>query len=112
MMPDERTRRIVEGIWREVLPVERLDEDDNFFDLGGTSPDAIAVVDRLNEEFGTDVSGIGLFERPTIRGMVALLTGAAPVDGDGSDPGTRDSQRRGESRRAIRLTGIPSDDPG
>lgn len=112
MLPDQQTRRIVEGIWREILPVDRFDEDDNFFDLGGTSPDAIAVVDRLNEELGTDVSGIGLFERPTIRAMVALLTGSATVDPTEPDDGTRDGQRRGERRRTIRLAWIPSDDPG
>lgn len=74
MLPGQHTRRILEGIWREVLPVDRFDLDDNFFDLGGTSPDALAVVDRLNEELGTDVSGIELFEHPTIRAMVASLT--------------------------------------
>ncbi|HKS99530.1 MAG TPA: phosphopantetheine-binding protein [Rugosimonospora sp.] len=98
-------RRILESAWREVLPVDTFGPDDNFFELGGGSLEAVAVIDRLNHELGTDVSGIGLFERPTISAMIDLLR----PSGAGDEP-LRESLRRGERRRAIELARAQPDE--
>lgn len=98
-----RIRRALEAAWRTVLPVGELGADDNFFDLGGTSADAVDVIATLNRELGTDVSDIGLFERPTIRAMTALLCSARDAGPDRGGTAEReipDSRRRGERRRA------------
>ena len=91
-------RDVLETIWRDVLHTDEVEDDDNFFALGGTSLDAVLVIERLNEELGTDVSQIGLFERPTIRAMTELLRSAG---GAGSDGDVLAGRRRGERRRAI-----------
>jgi acyl carrier protein len=91
-------QRVLEVTWQKVLQVDQVDVDDNFFELGGTSLDAIDVVDRLNHELGTDISEIGLFERPTIRAMTELLR---PTEGSRADQDILDSRRRGGQRRAI-----------
>jgi aryl carrier-like protein len=105
---DRPTRDILETIWRDVLQTDQFDVDDNFFALGGSSFDAVVVIARLNDELGTDVSEIGLFERPTIRAMTELLRSA-----DGADSGgdILHSQRRGERRRAIERVRVRRDAP-
>lgn len=59
--------------FRAVLGIDRVGIDENFFDLGGTSPLAIELIARVNAEFRTDVPLRVLFETPTIEGLVARL---------------------------------------
>lgn len=93
-------RQTLELIWREVLKIDRVDVDDNFFELGGTSFDALVVVSELNRELRTDVSGIALFEKPTIRAMAELLRSKEEIE---SCRIIQDSKRRGERWRTIGL---------
>jgi len=93
---DVATQRILTDVWREVLQSDRFGPDDNFFDLGGTSLEAVVVVARLNLELGTDVSGIGLFERPTIRAMTGLLRAT-----EQPARAAQEARRRGELRRSL-----------
>jgi aryl carrier-like protein len=102
------TRDTLEAIWRDVLQTDQFDVDDNFFALGGSSFDAVVVIGKLNRELGTDVSEIGLFERPTIRAMTELLRAADGVESGGD---TGHSQRRGERRRAIARARVQPDAP-
>jgi acyl carrier protein len=103
---DQRTRDVLETIWREVLQTDQFDVDDNFFELGGSSFDAVVVIARLNDELGTDVSEIGLFERPTIGAMTELLRPAGEADSGGD---VLHSRRRGERRRAIERARVRRD---
>lgn len=55
-------------IWSEVLQLERIGVQDNFFDLGGHSLSAIRVITRL-QELGTFLSLRNLFATPTVEGL-------------------------------------------
>lgn len=57
------------GIWSEILGVERIGINDNFFDLGGHSLLAAQVLSRLREVFKIDFPLIGLFEAPTVADL-------------------------------------------
>lgn len=87
----------LEAVWREVLHNDQFGPDDNFFDLGGTSLEAVVVVSRLNAALGTDVSEIGLFARPTIRAMTELLRATEATGAFAAE-----ARRRGEARRTGR----------
>jgi aryl carrier-like protein len=55
----------------------------NFFDLGGDSLLAMQLIGRIRQQFDVDVPIRGLFETPTIEGLVRLIkvareNGAAP----------------------------------
>ncbi len=43
------------AIWQELLPVDRVGVDDNFFDLGGHSMLALKMVARVQDDLGVDL---------------------------------------------------------
>ncbi|MFF6785557.1 amino acid adenylation domain-containing protein [Streptomyces sp. NPDC012510] len=64
--PDHGARlveRVVAGIWRQVLDVERVEPHDNFFSLGGDSLKAAQLLAKLRESLGILITQI----RPLIR---------------------------------------------
>ena len=63
----------VAAIWAEVLHVERIGVDDDFFDLGGHSLLAAQVIAKLRKTAGSRVSVLDLFKNPTVRALAALL---------------------------------------
>ena len=60
---------LVAGIWSEVLRLEAVGRDENFFDLGGHSLLATQVISRVRQVFGIEVGLRRLFEEPTVRGL-------------------------------------------
>ena len=68
--PAERT---VAGIWQEVLRVESVGAEDNFFDLGGHSLLATQVVSRMRTAFQRDLPIRWLFESPTVEQLAARV---------------------------------------
>jgi acyl carrier protein len=57
------------------LPVEDLADDDDFFALGGHSLAALAVVVRIEEETGVELSLGSFVEQATIAAVAAAVTG-------------------------------------
>ncbi len=68
---DVETR--VAQIWCEVLGVERIGANANFFALGGHSLLAVRLFDRIRREFGHDLPISTLFSNQTVRELAALL---------------------------------------
>lgn len=67
--PRTETAKVVAALWSELLHVDGIGLDDDFFDLGGDSMTAVALVTRLRAAFGCDPGLATLFERPTIAGI-------------------------------------------
>lgn len=77
------TEEILAAVWRNVLGLDRVGVDDNFFDLGGDSLVAIQMV-ALAAQSGIALSPEMLFARQTIRGLVEGL--AEPAAAGRSEP--------------------------
>ncbi|MET8910070.1 amino acid adenylation domain-containing protein [Micromonospora sp. NPDC004551] len=83
--PRDDTERALAAIWSEVLGVDTLGIDDDFFDLGGHSMLATQVVAKIRKaELGGRAVGVmDLFQQRTIRELAAFISG------DAADAGPR-----------------------
>ncbi|MCJ2127983.1 non-ribosomal peptide synthetase [Methylobacterium sp. E-045] len=61
-------------IWREVLEVDAVGRDDDFFALGGHSLTAAQLAMRVKQRLGVTVPIRALFEAPTLRGYALAVT--------------------------------------
>ncbi len=71
--PSTEAERWVATAFREVLGVDEVGIDDNFFDLGGHSLKATQLVSRLRELCRQEVPLRQVFERPTVAELAAVL---------------------------------------
>ena len=67
--PRTWVEEMIAEIWVEVLRLERVGIDENFFDLGGHSLLAVQVTSRSREAFQVELSVRTLFEEPTVAGL-------------------------------------------
>jgi acyl carrier protein len=69
-------------IWIEVLKVDRVGINDNFFDVGGNSLLVVQVQHKLQELTGVPITVVELFMYPTVRSLAAFLDQRQRTDGD------------------------------
>ncbi len=67
--PSNTIEEKLTGIWSEVLGVERIGINDNFFALGGHSLKAINITAKIHKELNVLVPIKEMFETPTIKGL-------------------------------------------
>lgn len=70
------TEAIVAEVWQEVLSIERVGLEDNFFNLGGHSLLAARVVTQVRKRCEVEISVRALFEHPTLREFAATVEAA------------------------------------
>jgi amino acid adenylation domain-containing protein len=67
------TEELLVQIWREVLHVEAIGVEDNFFDLGGHSLLATQVISRIARSLHVELTLRDLFQMPTIAQLAQCL---------------------------------------
>ena len=83
------------AIWQEILGIDRVGIHDNFFDLGGNSLVGLKVISRVKSELNAEVTGVSLFEGPTVSAFAKLLQ---REEGEGGEA-FEDRRSRGAMRR-------------
>jgi len=71
--PQSPIEQHLAGLLSELMKIERVGRDDNFFKLGGHSLMGAQLVALIRETFGVDLSLRSLFEAPTVREMSAEI---------------------------------------
>lgn len=69
--PSGATEEIVAAAFCQVLGLESVGRDDDFFDLGGDSLSAVELMTALESTFGVAVEGSTIVEHPTVGGLAA-----------------------------------------
>jgi acyl transferase domain-containing protein/acyl carrier protein len=96
--PGTPSEQKIARIWAELLGMEKVGIQDNFFDLGGHSLLAIQVVTRIRAELQVEVSVSTLFEGPTVESLGRLI-GRDEEGGRGFENSSDRGRRRKEERQ-------------
>ncbi|WJI87535.1 MULTISPECIES: hybrid non-ribosomal peptide synthetase/type I polyketide synthase [unclassified Mesorhizobium] len=72
-LPTHGLQTEVADIWKDILKVDSVGVDDNFFDVGGHSLAIVQVQARIHDRLGINCKILNLFEHPTIRTLAAHL---------------------------------------
>jgi amino acid adenylation domain-containing protein len=62
------------GLWAELLKLDRVGRNDNFFQIGGDSLAVMRMVQSLNQTFGVTVPIRNVFQNPTIAALSAKMS--------------------------------------
>ncbi|MGQ0507155.1 MAG: beta-ketoacyl synthase N-terminal-like domain-containing protein, partial [Myxococcaceae bacterium] len=113
--PRTVTEKRVCSQWAELLDLDAVGLQDNFFDLGGSSVLAVQAATRLAKELGIEVSPVQLFDSPTPGALSAWIdsnaTGQSLI---GSDAAARAAlgTRTGGRLSDIAIIGMAGRFPG
>jgi len=71
--PQTEMEREIQKLWQDLLGIDGLGIDDDFFALGGHSLIAVRLFSRLRSEYGKSYAISLLFEAPTVRALAQRL---------------------------------------
>ncbi|MEH2229331.1 MAG: non-ribosomal peptide synthetase [Nostoc sp.] len=89
--------RLLVGILSELLKIDRVGIDDNFFDLGATSISILQVAAQIKQELGIELPAVKLFQYSTIGSLANYLD-----SNQNSQPSSDKLQNRAQRQQAAR----------
>jgi amino acid adenylation domain-containing protein/FkbM family methyltransferase len=103
--PQTSLERKIASVWQQVLGIEKVGIQDNFFDLGGHSLLMVQVHNGLREALNQDLSMLELFENPTIGDLAQRLSRQPerPSFDDQRERANRQREAMKKKRRAARI---------
>ncbi|AFZ30327.1 amino acid adenylation domain protein [Gloeocapsa sp. PCC 7428] len=78
--PATPVEEMLAGVWAEVLGLEKVGVNDNFFDLGGHSLLATRVISQIRQVFEVEIPLRRLFELPTLSALAKEIQTAINAD--------------------------------
>lgn len=67
--PTNKIEKEISTIWSEMLDIEEVGVESNFFKIGGHSLLGVKIISRINKTFNAELRLRDIFETPTIREM-------------------------------------------
>jgi|GEM_PF-1655307 len=77
--PRDDCERELVAIWQEVLKHPKIELDDDFFELGGTSLQALMVFAEIEARFGCSLSPTAIVQAPTIARLAEFIRVATDI---------------------------------
>jgi amino acid adenylation domain-containing protein len=74
VLPVNNCERQLMNLWRDLLKIDSISINDNFFDIGGNSLLAINLATLISKEFNVVFNTIFLFEYPSIKSQSDYIT--------------------------------------
>ncbi|GAA5506882.1 SDR family NAD(P)-dependent oxidoreductase [Novipirellula caenicola] len=75
--PQTRTEKSLASLWADLLGIDQIGRDDNFFDLGGHSLLAVRLFSKIRKLHGVELPLSSLFEAPTITTLATMIDQAS-----------------------------------
>lgn len=82
--PSSAAEQAVAAIWQEVLGIDRVGVDDDYFALGGHSLAAVQIGAKIKNHFGVEFDLRSFFDNPTVAGTAATLSASPARDEEGA----------------------------
>jgi acyl carrier protein len=101
MPPGNEIEKTIADTWKDVLKLDKVGINDNFFDLGGNSLDIVKVHRRLKSILNKDIPLVSMFRYTTVGYLARYFAHdeeESPLEDDRSD-----ALEQGERKRALRL---------
>ncbi len=106
--PQSQAEKLIAGVWQELLKVDQVGVEDNFFDIGGHSLLLVRVHGRLEQVLQRKLALVELFQYPTIRRLAEHLMG-------GEEPFLKQIRERAQqsmAKDAVAVIGMAGRFPG
>ncbi|MGD6828646.1 non-ribosomal peptide synthetase [Bacillus pumilus] len=72
-LPETKTEQVLAAIWEDILDVDRVYKEDQFFDLGGHSLKATQTISQINHEFSIKAPLKILFESKHLAHLAQMV---------------------------------------
>ncbi len=82
--PETEVQRILVDIWTQLLGIDGIGIEDDFFDLGGNSLTAVRLCDEVQQRLGRSLSVVKVFECRAIRDLADAVESDHKDDGLGA----------------------------
>ena len=90
------------ALWQELLLVDKVGIDDNFFDLGGHSLLLTRVHSRLSQMIEKELTIVDLFRFPTVRSLSKFLNEDTGRNESTGDTFRKIQERANKQRQAFK----------
>jgi len=109
--PTTSVQKTLANVWADLLGIDRVGIDDNFFDLGGNSLLSIQCVAQL-EGHGLKLPIVKLYQHPSIKACANYLDGTAASQSPAEMAAARRTTNNRQLRPDIAIIGMSGRFPG